>query len=232
MAHESITVSPAQTSIKITALPGFAINTTLPQTEAVIASPTTTGVDIKEISPTTISTTPQTHSFGGIVAQPNVTLYIGTQQDPVSVNQSFSNFKYKFPNFAQDVSSIVEGDIVYFKDSGATDYDVEIEKVDVMNTDKGAKGALYIFIEKTATDTLILLHKGFYDYSGTSTQIDTWTAGHTIYLNNSNKIDADVSQFVGGQWIRSLGFCVPNTTSTKRVWFEGDTTFVKIKTNS
>tara|TARA_B100001063_G_C16742262_1_gene545441 strand:- start:481 stop:1173 length:693 start_codon:yes stop_codon:yes gene_type:complete len=230
MPHESITIGASATTINIVANPGFAINTPAPQVTAIEANPTATSVNINEVS-ASISVSTQTFDFGGIASAP-VTLNVGTQQDPVSVNQDFSNFKYKFPNFAQDVSTFSAGDVVYFESSSETSYGVRIEKADVTNTSRGAKGALYIFIEKSSSNTLILLHKGFHDYANSSTQIDTWIAGHTLYLNSSSKLDADVGQFAAGQWIRSLGFCVPNTTSTKRIWFEGDTTFVKLKVNT
>lgn len=231
MPNESITIGASATTIKVTANPGFAINTPQPQVPIIEAIPNNSAaVNIFDTS-SSIAVSTQTFDFGGVASVP-VTLNVGTQQDPIAINQEFSNFKYKFPNFAQDTSSFVSGDVVYFKTSTATAYNVEIEKADVMNVEKGAKGVIYIFIEKTSENTLVLLHKGFYDYSNTSTQIDTWTAGHTLYINSGNKLDADVSEFVSGQWIRSVGFCVPNTTSTKRVWFEGDSTFVKIKTNN
>ena len=225
MANE-IQIAASTTIVQITALPGFAINTPEPQVTAIEANAQATSINVFDVSnAVTVST--QTFDFGGLTSTP-VTLNVGTQQDPVAVNQAFSNFKYKFPNFVQDTSSFNSGDVVYFESGVNNNYGVEIRKADVTNVEFGAKGALYLFIEHVST-TLVLLHKGFHDYSNTSTQIDTWTAGHTLYLNRQNKIDADVSEFAAGQWVRSIGFCVPNVDSVKRIWFEGDTTFVRLK---
>ena len=225
----NIVVSAAATSINITALPGFAINTPIAQIPAIIASPQATDVQVDMVDATTVTISPQTNDFGGIVAQPAITLNVGTQQDPVSVNQAFSNFKYKFPNFVDSsTSELVAGDIVYLKHVNLYNlYNAQVEKADVNVESKGASNALFIFVEHSS-NLLILLHKGFYDYETSDTRVDDWVPGRTTYINQNNKLDVG-SDFIGGQWVRSIGFCVPNKDSKHRVWFAGDTTYIKLQ---
>lgn len=223
-----ITVTSAETTISITALPGFAVSTPTPQVTAIIASPEATSIDISDTSESIVVSS-QINTFGGLVAQPSITLNVGTQQDPVSVNQSFSNFKYKFPNFVDaGTSAFSAGDIVYFNDRpGYNTYNVDLKAVNVADEAQGASNALFVFEEHTSAGTLVLLHKGFYDYETSDSRIDTWKIGQSLYLNQNNKIDTG-ADFTGGQWVRSIGFAVPNTDGKYRVWFDGDSTYVKL----
>lgn len=225
----NVVISAAATTISVNALPGFAINTPTPQVTAINASPQATETQVAMVDATTVVVSPQVNNFGGLVAQPAITLNVGTQQDPVSVNQSFSNFKYKFPNFVDSsTSDLVAGDIVYLKHvSSYNAYNSQVEKADVNNEDKGASNALFIFVEHSS-NLLILLHKGFYDYETNDTRVDDWMPGRTTYINQNNKLDIG-SDFKGGQWVRSIGFCVPNSDSKQRVWFAGDTTYIKLQ---
>ena len=229
MSSATISIQAAASTISITAFPGFAINSTIPSVS--VLTPTaqaTQDINISTDLSQSISVTMTPFTFGGLTAQPDINLNVGTQQDPVSVNQSFQNFKYKFINFAQDTSSLNAGDVVYFHATvDSSNYGVEIRKVNVSNVQNGAKHSLFIFLTKTAQNTLVLLQKGFYDFSQTSNQIGTWIAGETLYLNSVGVFDT--TNFGDGQWIKSVGYCVPNTDNVKRIWFEADTTFVKLK---
>jgi len=225
----NVEVSAAATIIEVTVLPGFAINTPSPQVEAVVASPQATSAQITTVDAQTIVNTLPSFNFGGVGVQPSITLNLGTQQDPVSVNQAFSNFNYKFPNFVDiGTSSFTVGDIVFFQYvSGYNLHNVKLTAIDVNNESKGASNALFIF--KGHTDgLLILMHKGFYDYESGDSRVDDWIAGRTTYINQDNKLDVG-SDFTNGQWVRSIGFCVPNLEGKKRVWFAGDTTYIKLQ---
>lgn len=225
----NVVVSAAATTIEVTALPGFAINTPTPQVEAIVASPQATALQISTADSSTVISSHPAHTFGGIVAQPSVNLNVGTQQDPVSVNTAFANFNYKFPNFVDaGTSSLSIGDLVFFEHSiGYNSYNVKLRAVDINNEAKGASNALFIFKGHTA-NLLILMHKGFYDYETSDNRIDTWSPGFTTYINQNNKIDIG-SDFGAGQWVRSIGYCVPNTENKYRVWFAGDTTYIKLQ---
>jgi hypothetical protein len=46
-------------------------------------------------------------------------------------------------------------------------------------------------------------------------------------LNAAGKLDTSPST-TSGHWVRSLGFCIPNNQNKKTVWFEPDSTYLKI----
>lgn len=159
-------------------------------------------------------------------SQVNITL--GKEPENVFAKE-LDGFKYSFPNFVDSgASSLVFGDVVYLESDlevGANDWNAKCKKVDVSDIYKGAFQALFIFISHE-NNSLQLMNKGHFDLesSNFSTQ---WTAGRTIYLNNENKLDITPTGNPGG-WIRSLGFCLPNKENKKRIWFEPDSTYIKI----
>jgi len=99
-----------------------------------------------------------------------------------------------------------------------------MEKANTNDLNKGAKTNLFLYLSYVAGN-LKVLHKGYYDVPNDF--IENWSAGKTIYLNASGKLDTSPST-TSGHWVRSLGFCIPNTESKKRVWFEPDSTYLKI----
>ena len=147
--------------------------------------------------------------------------------------KELDGFKYVFPNFAStgtlNLSTLVAGDIVYFATDAsgtANAYASTLNKVNLNSTAGGAYNNLMLFLSYTGT-TLTLLHKGYFDFSNSASNITNWTAGRTIYLNSSGNLDTTPTSS-SGHWIKSLGFCIPNTTSTKRIWFESDSTYLKL----
>jgi hypothetical protein len=142
--------------------------------------------------------------------------------------KDLNGFKYSFDEFnLANPENFTAGDIVYFKhQEGVNNYNSSLQKANVANSD-GAYSNLMLFI-KYQNGKLYLLHKGFFDYEQDSTYINDWVPGRTIYLNSQNKISqtpADIS----GEWVKSLGMCMPNKENKKRIWFDADTTYLKIR---
>ena len=161
-----------------------------------------------------------------IGAQVNVTL--GTIPENTFAKE-LDGFKYSFPNFVDSgTSSLSFGDVVYLEsdvEPTANDWNAKCRKVDSSNINKGAFQALFIFISHE-NNSLHLINKGYFDLEDSNFSVQ-WTAGRTIYLNSDNKLDITPTG-ISGSWIRSLGFCVPNKDGKKRIWFEPDSTYIKI----
>ena len=145
---------------------------------------------------------------------------------PHGINSSLIELKYSYPDFNQDdLSSFEKGQIVVFSsDITATSnkYNCIIEKAETSKVSHANK-TLMAFVQYT-NNTLILMHKGYLDFSNLNGPLSTWEVGKTIYANNS-KIST-ISSSVGGHWVKSIGFCVPNSESTNRIWFESDSTYL------
>jgi hypothetical protein len=149
------------------------------------------------------------------------------------ISKELDGFKYVFPNFEStgivNLDNFVAGDIVYFASdtSGtANAYGSTLEKINLSSTSGGAYNNLMLFLSYTGT-TLTLLHKGYFDFSNSASNITNWTAGRTLYLNSSGDLDTTPTS-TSGHWVKSLGFCIPNTISAKRIWFESDSTYLKL----
>lgn len=165
-------------------------------------------------------------SIINVGSQVNITL--GKEPENVFAKE-LDGFKYSFPNFVDsDTSTLSFGDVVYLEsdlDSSANDWNAKCKKVDVSDINKGAFQALFIFISHQ-NNSLHLISKGFFDLEDVNFS-PQWTAGRTIYLNSDNKLDITPSGVPGG-WVRSLGFCIPNKDNKKRIWFEPDSTYIKM----
>ena len=74
---------------------------------------------------------------------------------------------------------------------------------------------------------LILLQKGYFDFTLESTNFGAWAGGRTLYVNVLGKLDI-LPTTVSNHWVKSMGYCIPNTENKKRIWFEPDTTYLKI----
>ena len=137
-------------------------------------------------------------------------------------------YKYTFPNFIDSGTSTLSfGDVVYLESdltNNANEWGSKCKKADVTLVSKGAYSPLFIFISHSG-NTLHLLNKGFFDLEASN--ISQWTAGRTIYLNENNVLDITPTNG-SANWVRSLGFCVPNNSNKKRIWFEADSTYLKI----
>ena len=162
--------------------------------------------------------------IGGIQFQQSVIVEVGTQTNSL-VPQLLNAFQYEFPNFTQaNIASDFEyGDLCYIT-SGSNEYNSALKKADVTDTAKGAYNNLFIY-KGYISNTLYLIHKGYFEVP--STKINAWNPGRTIYLNGSNKLD--IIPTIGmGNWVRSLGFCLPNNEDKKFIWFEPDSTYLKL----
>lgn len=172
-------------------------------------------------------------TLGGIVLQPDIDIQVGTATNSI-VSQLLNSFRYIFPNFPSEEieDGLTEGEICYFDDdvllagsqSTFSVYNCSLKHANVTQLSRGAKSNLFIYIGHTNGD-LTLLHKGYYDM--TSDLMPVWSPGKTIYLNNENKLNTSPTA-TSGHWVRSLGFCIPNTENKKRVWFEPDSTYLRI----
>ncbi len=147
------------------------------------------------------------------------------------IAKELEGFKYVFPNFTGDYIDVFSpGDVVCFqKDDSENKNSYEATIVHALTSvmNKGAQNNLFLFLRFNGDD-LHLLHKGYFDFEQDATNFDDWEAGSVIYLNDNNKLNTSPAT-VSGSWVKSLGFCIPNTSTKKRIWFESDSTYLKIR---
>jgi hypothetical protein len=146
--------------------------------------------------------------------------------------KELEGFKYVFPDFTGTLnpSQYDPGDLVCLQkdDSGdANGYGskIALAKTHMMTT--GAHCSLFLFL-KFDGDNLYLLHKGYFDFEQNASNFSTWEVGRTIYLGSQNKLGIEPA-YQSGDWVKSLGFCIPNKDNKKRIWFESDSTYLKIR---
>ena len=221
----SIGTATAQTSMQINAAPVHAYN--FMGDLQVGASFTPQNVNDVLLEPgtvqfqTTSGSVPQA-AIGGIVFQQEVDIQVGEQSQSL-VPQLLTAFEYHFDDFLlNNASNFAKGDVIYFY-SGGGDYNATIAKADVNDTAKGAYNNLFIFVSYE-NSRLTIMHKGYLEIP--DAKIENWSVGRTLYLNNSNILNISPANN-SGTWVRSLGFCVPNNTNKKFIWFEPDTTYLK-----
>ena len=230
MAHEiTVNVSPATDELIISGYPeGVVISDTTSSNPYIVAEPSNTVNVIGESGATIVDVNTFTDNSADLInigAQLNVT--IGTLfESPIT--SELDGFKYSFPNFVDSgTSSFVYGDIVYLESNiseTSNDWGANCIKANNIDVYSGAFNNLFVFISHI-NNNLIILHKGFFDLEDVN--ITQWTAGRTLYLNSQNKLDITPTS-LSGSWVRSLGFCVPNKNNRKRIWFEPDSTYIKI----
>jgi len=225
----SIGVATAEATIEINVDPVLAFNfvPSLAPGASFVPSPTN---DVL-IAPETISYTTeispyQESTIGGISYQQPVNISVGETVSSL-VPEILSAYKYKFENFdITSPSDFSEGDIVFFE-AGSNDYSSTLKKASVSNLDLGAKHNLFIFISyNTVSKKLEVMHKGYFEIP--NNKITSWNVGATLYLDSSDKLNTTPTSN-SGNWIRSLGFCIPNNVNKKFIWFEPDTTYLKLK---
>jgi len=145
---------------------------------------------------------------------------------PNGINNSLIELKYSYPAFNQDsLSTYSKGDLVVFKeDTSVTKnaYSTLVEKAST-GTIEHANKALMIFISYS-NGVLTVMHKGYLDFEDTSGPISSWSVGRSLYVNGSN-IGINPSGGAG-EWVKSIGFCMPNSDDVKRIWFEPDSTYL------
>lgn len=222
----SIGVASAEASINIATEPVTAFNflgeleaetsfTPYPDNELLIVPET--------VSYTTKLTSTPEVPIGGIVHQQSVDVQVGSTSGSI-VPQLLTAYRYKFEEYTLSNSSIFAyGDVVFFG-SGSNNYNATLYKADVTNTSFGAFNNLFIFISYTE-NTLEVMHKGYLEIP--DSKIESWAVGSTLYLNSSSKLHINPTTS-SGHWVRSLGFCVPNNVNKKYIWFEPDSTYLKI----
>jgi len=145
--------------------------------------------------------------------------------------KELEGFKYIFPDFIQGGTSIFSaGDVVCFQEDVsefANTYNSKLSHAKPHIFDRGAQNNLFLFL-RFEGDDLYLLHKGYFDFEQDATNFDDWVAGRVIYLNEFHNLSTSPAT-ASNSWVKSLGFCIPNTSSKKRIWFESDSTYLKIR---
>tara|TARA_Y100000361_G_scaffold2203_1_gene1875 strand:+ start:1038 stop:1568 length:531 start_codon:yes stop_codon:yes gene_type:complete len=155
---------------------------------------------------------------------------IGLNGLPNGATESLIELKYQFSAFPVNSvpSDVAYGDVVCFNgavDSSLNPYEVALEKASTGNSLHANKN-LFVFVSYNNSN-LILMHKGYVDFENTtSASLNSWIAGEGIYINNGNI--SITSPQTSGHWVKSIGFCMPNTENTKRIWFEPDSTYFTI----
>jgi len=148
----------------------------------------------------------------------------------IAAHSQFQNelqgFKVLYKGFEADVSSFSFGDVCYFQEtSNSVPYSVYLRSADVIQQLYG-QSQLFVFLSYQ-NGNLLLMRKGYIDYPTTSTSITNWKAGKMLYIDKDDKFNTEVS-YTSGNYVRSVGFCVPNKDGVYRIWFESDNTFVRV----
>lgn len=227
-----ITVTPVvnSQSVQIQISPSFAI--TPVQSSSVAITPAPISSQSVELSvPTgtfTIDSVADATTgtlVGGIQIQPAINLSVGTSVSTDAPNL-LNSFIVSLPNFTiTNEASYSVGDCIVFK-SGANAYDADIIAASTEDLTKGAYNNIWLFYSYSGNN-LVLLQKGYFDFAMDSTNFEGWAVGRTLYLNAAGKIDI-LPSTASAHWVKSLGYCIPNTENKKRIWFEPDTTYLKI----
>ena len=230
MAHDIVVnIANPNQEITISGYPeGIVFNATATSTPYVLAEPTNTTNIIGTSGATVVDINTYANTNAEIInigSQLNVSL--GTLIES-PFQSDLDGHKYSFPNFIDaGTSGLSFGDVVILRSdltTGANDWNATCVAANVASVDAGAYSSLFVFISHT-NNNLIILGKGFFDLKDSN--ISQWTAGRTVYLNNSNVLDITPASS-SGSWIRSLGFCVPNKDNKKRILFDPDSTYIKI----
>jgi len=178
-----------------------------------------------------VTNTTGTGNIGGFDLAGAVNVTIGAL--PYSqMAKELEGFKYVFPNFTGTLlpNEYNAGDVVCFQKDVSENknaYGSKLVLAQSHEMGKGAQNNLFLFLRFNGDD-LHLLHKGYFDFEEDADNFDAWEAGRTIYLNGSSLLSTTPSS-QSGSWVKSLGFCIPNTDSKKRIWFESDSTYLKIR---
>ena len=227
-----ITVSPGigSQSIQIQVNPAFAI--TPVQSSSVTITPVPLADQSVELSIPTgtftidsvIDGTTST-VVGGIQLQNDINLSVGTSTSSGGPNL-LNSFIVNLPDFTiTNAASYSIGDCVVLV-PGSNAYNADITAASTDNLEKGAYNNIWLFYSYSGNN-LVLLQKGYFDFSMDSSNFGDWVVGRTLYLNALGQIDI-LPTTGSAHWVKSLGYCIPNTENKKRIWFEPDTTYLKI----
>tara|TARA_R110002012_G_scaffold44107_1_gene118771 strand:- start:9220 stop:9921 length:702 start_codon:yes stop_codon:yes gene_type:complete len=233
MSIPSINISEPKHKIKIEPVAGY-VFTQESISHGFIPSPVNTAlVSPIEYSNVALEQAPEIATIGGIQLQPDINVQVGIKTDSI-LTGLLNSFRYRFPDWTHNNIEITEenftaGQVVFITEENANSNNLYSSTMVLANTtdlDTGAKHNLFIFISYS-DEELILLHKGYFDMP--DAVMPNWSPGKTIYLNTlTGKLDVTPSN-ISNNWVRSLGFCIPNAGQKKRVWFEADSTYLKIK---
>ena len=170
-----------------------------------------------------------------ILQQANITLNadnVGQSGLPGGTSESLIELKYSFKGFNQQgMSNFKKGDVVVLEHSdGVNSYNTVISKAST-NSVSHADRMLLVFFSYVG-QTLVLMHKGYLDFDDISTEdsenaLESWEIGKTLYLNVNKISTSPPAQ--GGNWVKSIGFCMPNKVNKKRIWFESDSTYLVLQ---
>ena len=170
-----------------------------------------------------------------ILQQANITLNadnVGQSGLPSGTSESLIELKYSFRGYTQiGMGDFKKGDVVVINESiGTNSYNIEISKANTGNPEHADK-MLLVFFSYIGT-TLILMHKGYLDFDNISTEnsqnaLESWDVGRTTYMNENKISTSPPAQ--GGNWVKSIGFCMPNKVNKKRIWFESDSTYLVLQ---
>lgn len=225
----SISVAKANNEITINGFPdGFSITPTNSTSSYVLAEPSSLhGFSVLDSEVYSIENPTNNLDIGELSLSNALNITLGTL--PINpLSRELDGYKYVFDGFNLTSPEIfTAGDIIYFEESiGLNDYNTKIVKATTENM-TGAYSNLMIFL-KYDSGKLFILHKGFFDYEVDSEYVSGWSPGKTIYLNNENNIDLSPTN-ISGSWVKSLGMCIPNKENKQRIWFDADTTYLKIR---
>ncbi len=222
----TITAKTAESTITIRANPISFISPNASSSSGVSFTPNPVNealVDVNNSSFFYANTAVDVVPIGGITYQNPVNINVGQQTNSL-IPQLLNAYQYKFDNFTLHAPNEFEmGDVVYFT-SGTNEYNSLLQKARIDDTTKGAYNNLFIFISYSR-NTLQVMHKGYLEIP--NSKMSTWNVGRSIYLNSSSLLDI-TPVTTSGAWVRSLGFCIPNNTNKKIIWFEPDSTYLKI----
>ena len=142
---------------------------------------------------------------------------------------SLIELKYLFEGYTSSgiVGSFQRGDLCVFEEEllSSNPYNTVLKKANTNNLSNAEKN-LFVFISYQ-DNNLILLHKGYLDFVDTESEsLESWEVGSSLYLNK-DKIAINSPQS-SGNWVKSIGFCIPNIENKKRIWFEQDSTYFTI----
>ncbi len=176
-----------------------------------------------QASPTDVVSATAIASLSNIGVSAGLQVNVGIAPSSPFQNE-MQGFKSLYKSFNNSPNGFVHGQPCYFKVEANVAYGCNLESVNISDAEYG-KSQLFIFLAFNDSN-LYVMRKGYFDYPVDSAFIDGWVPGRTLYIASNNKLTTTPT-FSSGAYVRSVGFCVPNTDGVYRVWFESDNTFVK-----
>lgn len=124
-------------------------------------------------------------------------------------------------SFCTPDAGLVFGDIVYVDGSN------NILKADVSQIAEGSSSTLGIYVDDPSGN---FLYRGTYVFVADDFDVSApWTAGSLVWASVDGKLSTAKPTAIDN-WVRSLGFCVPNQDGELQVYFNPESTFSTIGT--